>query len=105
MGGASTEAFASVVRIQNASPSRPEKSLILASVQGDTTFPVVAKQMRRIFGPCGGAARQDVLVAADMDAASEEGTDFEASTAYGKAKNRGKRESREDGDGRQSKKR
>ena len=41
--------------------------------------------MRRLFGPCGYASRQDVLVAAGKDPASEE-EDFEAWAAYRKAK-------------------
>ena len=40
--------------------------------------PAASSQIRRLFGPRGSAARQDVLVAADLDAASEE-EDFAAS--------------------------
>ena len=43
--------------------------------------------MRRLFRPCGSAAIQDVLVAADLDTASEEES-FEAWAAYRKAKRR-----------------
>ena len=57
----------------------------MASIRNALAFPEVASQMRRLFGPHGSAARQDVLVAADMHAASE-GADFEAWAAYRKAK-------------------
>ena len=53
--------------MQNAPMSRPEKPLVLVIVKCNSALPVAAKQMRRIFGPCGGSARQDVLVAADVD--------------------------------------
>ena len=77
-GVASPEAFVLATFMQGAAISRSEKMLALASVQGNLGFPDVTKQMRRLFGPHGGAARQDVLVVADMHASSEEGTDFEA---------------------------
>ena len=63
-----TGAFASVLWMQNASVSRSEDPLILANVQSNLAFHIAAKQIRRLFGPCGGADRQDVLVAADMGA-------------------------------------
>ena len=45
-----------------------EESVVLAIVQGNPRPPAVAKQMRRLFGPCSGAARQDVLATADLAA-------------------------------------
>ena len=47
--------------------------------------------MCRLLGPCRGAPREDVLVAADVDAPSEEETDFEARAAFRKAKQEGGR--------------
>ena len=57
----------SSVRMQIAAASRNEKSLLLASAQGSSGFLSAAKQMRRLFEPCGGVARQDVLAATDFD--------------------------------------
>ena len=51
-----------------ASPPKSEKSLVFASFQANKD---AAKQMRRLFGPCGGAGREDVLVAADAHLSSE----------------------------------
>ena len=65
-GGAFPDAFASLLRMQNAALKTNGKSLLLASVQGSLDFPTVAKQMRRLFDPCGGVPskmfwrRQDV---------------------------------------------
>ena len=50
---------------------------MLASLDNALAFPEVSAQRRRLFGPRGYASRQDVLVAADMDTASDE-EDFEA---------------------------
>ena len=63
---------------------------MFASAQGTLGFPAVTKRMGRLFGPRGGAACQYVLVAADIDASSEEETDFEAWVAYRKVKKMGK---------------
>ena len=62
----------------------------------------VARQIRRLLGSRSGAARQDVLVAADIDAASGEETDFEARAALRKAKKRGGAKGGEGGDARRS---
>lgn len=51
--GAFTEAFVSVLRMQNAAPKRSDRSPTLASVQGNAVFPAVARQMGRLSGPCG----------------------------------------------------
>ena len=48
--------------------------------------------MRRLFGPCGGAARQGISVAADTDASSDVETDFEDWVAGGRRKKVGKEE-------------
>ena len=60
VGTALLDALVPVLRMQNALSSRTEKSLLLASGQGTLSFPAVAKQLRRLSGPSGGAARQDV---------------------------------------------
>ena len=57
--------------MQNAPLSKSEKLLASARIQGNMDFPDAATQMRRLSGPCGGAAHQDVLVAADVDVSSE----------------------------------
>ena len=102
MGGALPESFASKLRVKNATMSRYEKSLALAGVQGNLGFPGEAKQIRRLVGPRCGASRQDALVAADIDAFSEEKTDFEAWAAYRKIKKKSGRKRREHGDARKS---
>ena len=70
-------AFVSVTCMQNAALAENEKTLVLASLGKALAFPQASAQMRRLFGPCGYASRQDVIVAQDMDTASE-GEDFEA---------------------------
>ena len=75
--------------MQDVALSRSGKSRALTSAQGNLGLPAVAKQTRRLFGPCGGAVRQDVLAAAGWDAASGEGTDFEVWVAHRKAKKKG----------------
>ena len=40
---------------------------MLASSQESSQFMDAAADMRRFFGSCGGAARQDVLITEDMD--------------------------------------
>ena len=82
MGGAPAGASVSALRMQNTALSRSGKSLALASAQGDLGFPAFARHVRRILGPRGSAARQDVLVAADTGMSSEEGTDLEACVAH-----------------------
>ena len=56
--------------MQNAALSGREKSLASASVQGGLGFSDVAERMRRLSGPCGGAARQNALAAADAASVS-----------------------------------
>ena len=69
MGGGWPGEFASDLSTHNSALSRGGESLSLASFRTTQASPVVSRQMRRLFGPCGGAARQDVLVPADLDAA------------------------------------
>ena len=78
-------ASVSVLRIKNAALPKNEKTRVLTSLRNTLAFPQVSAQMRRLFGPCGYASRQDVMVAQDMDTVSEE-EDFEAWIAYRKAK-------------------
>ena len=75
----------------NPALSRSGKSLVLACVQGNLCFPAVAKHLRRLFGPCGVAVRQDVLVAANADVSSGEVTDFEVRVANPKAEKEGEK--------------
>ena len=86
----------SAPRIQDAASSRSEKSLVLASVRGNRSFPAVANHMRRHVGPCGRAACQDVQGAADMGASSDEDADFEAWAARRKAKKKGEKQEEEE---------
>ena len=71
--------------MQNAALSKDERTLVLASLHNALAFLEVSAQMRCLFGPSGYKSRQDVPVAADMDAPSEE-EDFAAWAAYRKAK-------------------
>ena len=73
MGNASPGATIPVLRMQNATLSRTEKSLLLASVQGALSLQAAVERMRRLFDPCGGAARRNVLAATDVFAPSEDG--------------------------------
>ena len=50
----------------------------MASVQGNPGFPDGSTQMRRLLGPYGGAAHQDVLVVAHLDVSSVEENDIVA---------------------------
>ena len=63
IGEALPEVFASAPRMRNASISRLEKSLALAIAQGNLEISAVARQLRRLSGPCEGAACQGVLAA------------------------------------------
>ena len=72
LGGASPETFASAPCIRNAFLPQSEKSLVLASAQGNLGIPAVAQQARWLFGPRGSAVRQDVLAATDADVSSND---------------------------------
>ena len=78
-------ACVSALCVQNAALPKNEKTTELATLGNTSAFPQVPAQMQRLFGPCGDASRHDVLVAQDMDTASEK-EDFEAWLAYRKAK-------------------
>ena len=78
------DAFVPAPRTQNAALSKNGKTIALASLGNTLAFPQASAQMRRLFGPCGYASRQDVLAAQDMDTVSEE-EDFEAWLADRKA--------------------
>ena len=72
--------------MQNAAFSRAEKSLHLASVRGLAERPIAGTRMRRLFDPCVGPAREDILTAKDVDAQSdEEDSPYEARAASRKA--------------------
>ena len=78
MGGSAPQVLASVLCLQNASLSRSQESLVLASVQGYLGISAVARQRRRFLGPRDGVARQDVLAATDVDGNSNDEDDFAA---------------------------
>ena len=94
-GSGFQDVFASVICMQDAALSKNGKPLALAGIQDTLAFPVVANQMRRLFGPRGNAARQD------LDTVSEE-ADFGAWVAYRKAEGK-KREEGSDGRGKTGK--
>ena len=77
IGSGFPDEFVAVLRMQNAAPTKNEKTLVLASVGNTLAFQSVSAQMRRFLG----SSRQDVLVAADMDTVPE-AEDFEAWMAY-----------------------
>ena len=83
-GSGPPEKSASILCMQNAALSKSEKSLTLASIQNTPPFPAAANQMRRLFAPRGDAARQDVLLAAELETAPEE-EDCAARAVYRKS--------------------
>ena len=85
MGAGFPDEFASVLCMQNASLSKNERQLVMASVGSSLSFVHVAAQMRRLFGNIGTAQNQDALVAQGMDNVSDE-EDSEAWAAYRKTK-------------------
>ena len=62
MGPASPEQSLPVSRMQNGGLSGQEKSLALANNQKNLKSAVAAANVRRFFGACSGAVRQDALV-------------------------------------------
>ena len=103
MGRGFPDEFVSILRMQAAPLSKNGKFLALARIQKKLALPVAAHQMRRLFGPHGNAARQDVyraaraatrrvnvLLAADSDTVSRQ-EDYAAWAAFRKAKRRGRR--------------
>ena len=77
IGSRFPDEFVSVSCVQNTALTKNGKTSGLASSRNTLAFPEVSAQMRRLSGPRGYASRQDVLVAAERDAASEE-ENFEA---------------------------
>ena len=71
--------------MQHALPFRPEKPLASASAQGNLGMAEAARQMGRLSGPSGGAARQE-LPAAKGEGTNSSGDDFSAWAAYRMAK-------------------
>ena len=98
MGWAFPDAFAPALRMRNASPSWREKSLALASVQGNVGISVVARQVCRLSGPRGGAVRQGVSAATDADASSDD-EDMVSWAAHRKAKKQKWGDDGDDGEG------
>ena len=84
MGAGFQEHFVSILCMQKAWLSRQEKSLALASNQNSLKFADAAASMRRLFGSCGGAGRQGILVTEDADGPSGGGRDQEACVTYKK---------------------
>ena len=85
VGSGPPDELGSVLPLQNAALTMNEKTSVLASLGNTLAFQQVSPRKRRLFGACSCASRQDVLVAPDMDTASEE-EDLEAWMAYRKAK-------------------
>ena len=79
-GSGFPDEFVSVLRMQNAALPKNGKTLVWASVRHSLAALGAFAQMRRLSGSCGRATRQDVLVFANMDTASEQ-DDFKAWTA------------------------
>ena len=77
--------FVSSYCMRNAALSKNGRSLALVSTRNALAFPEVTIQMRRSHGPFGSAARQDVLLAADLDTVPEE-QDFASWAVYREAK-------------------
>ena len=77
--------FVSSYCMRNAALSKNWRSLALASTRNTLAFPEASSQMRRLSGQRGYAARQGALLAADLDAVSDEG-DYAAWAAYRKAR-------------------
>ena len=85
MGMGFPDEFVSVLCISNASLSKNERQLVVASAGSSLRLGIVREQMRRLFGNIGSAQTGDVLVAQGLDQVSDE-DDFEAWVAYRKAK-------------------
>ena len=85
MGSGLPDEYVPILRMQNAGLPNNDKPQALASIRNTLAFPQASRQMCRLFGPRGSEARQDVLLAADLDTVSEE-EDFAAWVAYRKAK-------------------
>ena len=55
---------------------------MVARVLGSLGIKDAPRQMRRLFGPCGGAARHDAVAATDVDVNLNDEDDFAAWTAH-----------------------
>ena len=88
-GGALAGAFASALCMQNAALLGSGESQVSASVLGNLGFLAVARQIRRLSGPFGGAVRRDGLEAADLDMMFGNGDDFAAWVPRWEAKKAG----------------
>ena len=78
MGGGSTGDFGSALCMRDASLARSWKLLALADLQDNLGISAVAWRMRRLYGPRGGVARQDVSAAIGATANSPDGDDLVA---------------------------
>ena len=76
---------------------RSGRSLAPASVQGNSGISAVARQMRRPFGPCGGAAQRHTSAAAEVDTISNDDEESAALVARREAKKKGEQKKWEDG--------
>ena len=88
-GGAYSGAFVAATCLRIASLSHRERSLGLASTHGRSGIRGIALQMRRAFGPSGGAGKQDVLSPGDNggdDPPPATGATFESMAAFRRAK-------------------
>ena len=85
MGFGYRDEFAAVLCMQHAGQTKDEKIMALARFGNTLASPQAPPHVRRPFGPCGYATRQDVVGPQGMGAASEK-EDFEAWAAYRKAK-------------------
>ena len=91
LGSGSPAKVASVLCAHNAASTTNAKSRELARIRTTLASPEAPSQVCRLSGQCGSTAKQDVLVAADMDTGAEE-EDFVAWVAYQKAKKEERKE-------------
>ena len=84
MGEAPPEVFASAACIQNAPPTRSVKSPAFVCLRRNPETSVVARRMRPLFRPRGGAVRQGALAANDVDVSSDDEGDFAVWATYRK---------------------
>ena len=83
------EACVPALCLQNVALLRQERSRVLARKQQGLAFGNVVMAARRLFGSCCGAARQDKLVARDVEESLRNNKDPEACAAYRKDKKQG----------------
>ena len=97
MGARFPVAFDSILLMQNAALSLQGKSRVLASTQKRLKFTDVAATARRLFGSCGGTARQDILITGDADGPLGSDKEQAARATYEKARTHGAGQERRDG--------